>query len=80
MTYRSRKQKYLCGNKKKIEAQWPTVPQNRNIHIGIKKVEQWNEEDSVYYITKEKDITLMSAIRKIHSQLNHKKEEQMKFA
>ena len=51
-------------------------------HYLIKsgKVREWNEENSVYYISKEKDINSIQGIKKIHKQLNHKKTEQMVYA
>ena len=48
--------------------------------IRLEKVDNWNGEDTVFYIIKEKYITSMAAIRKIHTQLSHKREKQMEFA
>ena len=48
--------------------------------IRLENIGQWREEDSIYYITKEKDISSIHAIKMIHTQLNHKKAEEMQFA
>ena len=48
--------------------------------INLERVGEWTDKDSICFVKKEKDVTTMKAIAKIHKILNHKKIEQMEYA
>ena len=48
--------------------------------VNLKRVGKWNNEDSIYLVKTENDVTTKKAITKIHKILNHTKIEQMIYA
>merc|ERR1712030_173649 len=48
--------------------------------VKLELVGKWNEDEAVFVVREEKDITNINAIRQIHKKLNHKSKEQMFYA
>ena len=56
------------------------ISEGGHMLVSLEKVGAWTDEDSIYLIKNDNDVTSKKAITKIHKILNHKKVEQMNFA
>ena len=56
------------------------VSEGGHMLAKLELVGKWNNDDVVYLVEKEEDISSFKAVKKIHKILNHKKKDQMYYA
>ena len=57
-----------------------TVSEGGHLLANLELVSKWNNDEAVYLVKTEKEVTSFKAVKKIHKVLNHKKKEQMYYA